>query len=228
MAKNLLIDTSKLDALNKPYKIYAEFIEPSALTQFEEAMKLDSVVRGALMPDTHIGYSLPIGCVVACSDMIYPSFVGFDIGCGMCALPTSFNIGEIEQNRKAIFDEIYKYVPVGFAVHQHPIECDLNPEDLTELGREAFDKRRGFRGIGTLGGGNHFIELGKDEAGMVWVIIHSGSRGVGHGIASEYIRLADPSNKVRDGLLCFRTDCELGLAYLNDMGWALDYALVNR
>jgi tRNA-splicing ligase RtcB len=160
--------------------------------------------------------------------MILPSWVGFDIGCGMCALPTSFSATDIKQNSKAVFDEIYKHVPVGFTVHKHPIECGLNPDDLTDLGRIAFDKRKGFRGIGTLGGGNHFIEIGKDEDNNVWVIIHSGSRGVGHGIATEYMRLADPDNKARDGHHGFRVDSDEGLAYINDMNWALEYALINR
>jgi tRNA-splicing ligase RtcB len=96
------------------------------------------------------------------------------------------------------------------------------------LGRTAFDKRKGFRGLGTLGGGNHFIEIGQDEIDRVWIIIHSGSRGVGHGIATEYVRLADPANKVRDGHHGFRVDSDYGAAYINDLDWALEYALANR
>jgi tRNA-splicing ligase RtcB len=99
---------------------------------------------------------------------------------------------------------------------------------LADLGRKAFEKRKGFRGIGTLGGGNHFIEIGKDETNKVWIIIHSGSRGVGHGIATEYVRLADPEGKVRDGHYGFRVDSDNGQAYINDLNWALEYALINR
>ena len=212
----------------KQIKIYAEHLEATALEQFNSAMEQDFSVKGALMPDAHTGYSLPIGAVVATDGMILPSWVGFDIGCGMCALRTSFKSADIEQNGKAIFDEIYKRVPVGFAVHQHPVDCDLDPDDLAELGRKAFDKRKGFRGIGTLGGGNHFIEIGKDETDTVWIVIHSGSRGVGHGIATEYVRLADPDNKVRDGHHGFLVDSDDGQAYINDLRWSLKYALANR
>lgn len=212
----------------KQTKIYAEVLEDTALEQFESAMEQDFSVKGALMPDAHTGYSLPIGAVVATDGMIIPSWVGFDIGCGMCALPTSFNAAEVRLAGKAIFDEVYKRVPVGFNVHQHPKECHLNPDDLADLGRTAFDKRKGFRGLGTLGGGNHFIEIGQDEIDRVWIIIHSGSRGVGHGIATEYVRLADPDSKVRDGHHGFAVESDHGQAYINDLGWALSYALANR
>lgn len=212
----------------KPIKIYAEHLEATALEQFHSAMEKDFSIKGALMPDAHTGYSLPIGAVVATEGMILPSWVGFDIGCGMCALPTTFKVEDVKQNSKEIFDRIYDYVPVGFNVHQHPIACDLDPNDLAELGRKAFEGRKGFSALGTLGGGNHFIEIGTDENDMVWIIIHSGSRGVGHGIASEYVRLADPDNKVRDGHHGFRTDSDAGKAYINDLNWALKYALLNR
>lgn len=77
----------KLDRLGKPYHIYAESLEEGALQQFTDAMALECVVQGALMPDAHSGYTLPIGAVLAVEGVIFPSFVGYDIGCGMCALP---------------------------------------------------------------------------------------------------------------------------------------------
>jgi len=99
----------------KPHTIYGiENIEGAALSQFYDAMKQDCVVRGALMPDAHAGYALPIGAVVATKGKIFPSWVGFDIGCGMCAMPTTFNRAYVENNKKAIFDQIYRDVPTGF------------------------------------------------------------------------------------------------------------------
>ncbi|MFT5701472.1 MAG: tRNA-splicing ligase RtcB [Desulforhopalus sp.] len=213
---------------NKQVKIYAEHLDPLALQQFNSAMEQDFSVKGALMPDAHVGYSLPIGAVVATDGVILPSWVGFDIGCGMCALPTTFKPSQIAKNGAAIFQEIYKRIPVGFAVHPHPVKCDLNPNILTELGRKAFHGRKGFRSLGTLGGGNHFIEIGRDETARVWVIIHSGSRGVGHGIATEYMRLAEPHNKVKDGHYGFRVNSDEGKSYINDMNWTLEFALLNR
>lgn len=213
----------------KPIKIYAENLEDNVLEQFDSAMEQDFAVQGALMADAHLGYSLPIGAVVATKDVIVPSWVGYDIGCGMCALPTTFNAKEIKIHATQIFDKIYDLIPTGFNVHENPQPCVLRPDDLSELGRKAFDKRTGFRALGTLGGGNHFIEIGKAvEDAHVWIIIHSGSRGVGHGIATEYIRLASPDGKVREGHYGLRTDSPDGLAYINDLNWALDFALENR
>ena len=102
------------DKITVPYKVYGESnIEPAALHQFYEAMKLENTVAGALMPDAHFGYSLPIGGVIATEGIISPSFVGYDIGCGMCAIPLPYKRHELEPHRKAIFDSIYRSVPSG-------------------------------------------------------------------------------------------------------------------
>lgn len=212
----------------KKIKIYAENIEPTALEQFKSAMEQDFAIQGALMPDAHTGYSLPIGGVIATDGVIVPAWVGYDIGCGMCAVPTSFGVDAVKENSKAIFDEIYKHIPVGFSVNEQPIESHLNPDELMELGRKAFDSRKGFFALGSLGSGNHFIEIGKDQNSQIWIIIHSGSRGVGHGIATEYMRLASGDGKAREGHYGFRTNSDNGFAYINDMYWALEFALANR
>ncbi|MBC8207441.1 MAG: RtcB family protein [Kiritimatiellales bacterium] len=214
--------------MNKPTRIFAEAVDPKALEQFRSAMEQDFSVAGALMPDAHVGYTLPIGGVIATQDVVLPSWVGYDIGCGMCALPTSFSAEEIRTNSRAIFQDIYKRIPVGFDVNTRPVECALNPDDLTPIGRKAFNQRKGFRVIGTLGGGNHFIEIGQDETGQAWVILHSGSRGVGHGIATEYMRMASGTGRASEGHFGFRTDSDAGRAYINDMNWTLELALANR
>jgi tRNA-splicing ligase RtcB len=212
----------------KQTKIYAEVLEDTALEQFNSAMEQEFSVKGALMPDAHTGYSLPIGAVVATDGVIVPAWVGYDIGCGMCAVQTSFKADEVKAAAQAIFDEIYTHVPVGFHVNDKPVSCDLNPDELTELGRKAFDGRKGFRALGTLGGGNHFIEIGCDKNDSVWIIIHSGSRGVGHGVATEYMRLASGTGKVKEGHFGLDVKSDDGLCYINDLNWALQYALVNR
>ena len=101
----------------KQIRIYAEILEETALEQFNSAMEQDFVVKGALMPDAHAGYSLPIGAVIATKDVIVPAWVGYDIGCGMCALPTTFKSELVRKNSELIFHEIYRRIPVGFAVN---------------------------------------------------------------------------------------------------------------
>lgn len=214
--------------MNKKIKIYAEQLEETALEQFTSAMDCDYAVQGALMPDAHTGYGLPIGAVVSTKGVIVPSWVGYDIGCGMCAIPTTFDVEAIRKNSDNIFERIYKHVPVGFNVHEHPQESTLSPDDLSERGVEQFNKRKGFRHLGTLGGGNHFIEIGNDEDDVVWIIVHCGSRGVGHGIAQAYMRIASGTGKASEGHFPLAEDSQEGIDYINDLAWGLEFALQNR
>lgn len=173
----------------KNTKIYAEVLEDAAVEQFESAMEQPFVTYGALMPDAHVGYSLPIGAVVATDGVVLPAWVGYDIGCGMCALRLDgIQREELEANRKDIFDLIYKKIPVGFNINQKPNTYSL--DGLTEKGKKIATMKKYDRALGSLGGGNHFIEIGYDEEDNIWVVIHSGSRGVGHGIAAHYMTVA--------------------------------------
>lgn len=213
---------------NKPYKIFAEVLEQGALEQFESAMQQDFVVQGALMPDAHTGYSLPIGAVVATEGVVVPAWVGYDIGCGMCAMPTTFKAEEVRQNAKAIFDEIYKAVPVGFNHNQKPVVWEEALRlDCTPFLAELFN-RSGLLQLGTLGGGNHFAEVGEDEKGIVWIVIHSGSRNLGHSVAAAYMRLASGSDKPKEGHYGLHVDSALGRDYIKDLNFCLAFALQNR
>jgi len=213
---------------DKPYTIFADALEQQALNQFESAMQQPFVVRGALMPDAHTGYSLPIGAVVATDGVILPSWVGYDIGCGMCALPTSYGVDNVREKAREIFDAIYKTVPVGFS-HNARHATWREGEELTRTAkmREIFEKT-GLRQIGSLGGGNHFIEVGDDETGMVWIILHSGSRGIGYTTASHYMRIASGDGKAREGHFGFTVESTEGQNYISDLAFCLAFALENR
>lgn len=175
--------------MNKVTNIYAEGLECTAMEQFKSAMEQDFVVSGALMPDAHTGYSLPIGAVIATDGVVLPSWVGYDIGCGMCALRLDgIDYDDVKENSKVIFDMIYKNIPVGFNVNQHPADYSL--DGLTQKGKEIAELKKHGRALGSLGGGNHFIEVGYDGNYNVWAVIHSGSRGVGHGMATHYMTVA--------------------------------------
>jgi tRNA-splicing ligase RtcB len=215
--------------MTKQTNIFAEVVDEKAMEQFESAMAQPWAVKGALMPDVHMGYTLPIGAVVATEGMIVPAYIGFDIGCGVCAVKTEFIKADIERYREDIFNRIYKHVPVGFS---------RNDKEATPLGLYDYpcsdklygicDDRGGMYQLGTLGGGNHFIEIGTDESGAVWIIVHSGSRGVGHGVASHYMRLASGDGKAREGHFAFPVDGPDGRDYIADMEWCLKFALYNR
>lgn len=195
-------------------RIYAEVLEPEALRQMEQACSLDFVLDGALMPDAHAGYELPIGAVVATDGVIVPSWVGYDIGCGMSALklelrPEEFDPSEIKR-------KIESAVPTGWDCHESDQECDL---PLSEVATDARVYQRALRQLGTLGGGNHFLEVGVGRDGFVWIIVHSGSRGLGHAIASWYMSNCD------EYLPACSSD---GQNYINDLEVCLEYALQNR
>lgn len=213
--------------MNKIQHIFSDNIEQGALDQFESAMEQDFSVRGALMPDAHQGYDLPIGGVVATEGMIMPAWVGYDIGCGMCAIPTHLSKAEAMARAGEIFKAVYDVVPVGFNHNK-----EINHEaphfgHCTSDLKAIFEKFKGGKQLGTLGGGNHFIEIGYDLDDVVWIIIHSGSRGFGWQVASHHMKVASAasSNQIHAG---FRTESDQGQAYITDMEYCMDYALLNR
>lgn len=216
------------ELFNKPAHIFAELIEESAYNQFSNAMAMDCVVSGALMADAHQGYTLPIGGVVATKGVIFPAFIGFDIGCGVCALPTSFRKLHVKEYSQKIFNEIYRSVPIGLGEQNStPTEWDYSKIPMTEKMEEIF-KKDGLKQLGSLGSGNHFIEIGYDEDETVWVIIHSGSRGIGHSTATWYMKRASGDGKAREGLFGMKADEDEGKNYITDLNFCLEFALENR
>ncbi len=223
----------KLNKIKKPTTIFAEVIEDGALTQFCNVMEHPAMTRGALMPDVHQGYTMPIGGVVESKGMVFPSFVGYDIGCGVCALPLGVSVGDVKHKAHRIYEMIKRNIPVGFNKHKSPVEEADSAYFGTGVGCtdqmvEIYNQKQGDLQIGTLGGGNHFIEIGYDEYNQVWVIIHSGSRGVGHGCATHYMKKASPTGKASEGCFGFDVESQDGKDYIKDMNFCLEYALLNR
>lgn len=171
-------------------KIYAKVLEDEALKQFNEAMSLECNIQGALMPDAHAGYTLPIGAVIKSKDMVFPSYVGYDIGCGMCAV--NIDITKDNIDLEILKNDILRNIPIGFNKHTKPQKINL-PIDkyiLNDFSKEKI-KDTGVYQIGTLGGGNHFIEIGESQKDKtLWIIIHSGSRGLGYKIADYFMSIA--------------------------------------
>lgn len=178
--------------MEKNINIFAEVLEDEALNQFYKAMSLPCNVAGALMPDAHAGYTLPIGSVIKSKDMIFPSYVGYDIGCGMSAIRTSIKDFKTEQ-LEVLKLEILSRIPVGAERHANKKRYPNEYNPIAKFAQTAF-RDVGVYQLGTLGGGNHFIELGQDREGFINIIIHSGSRNVGKVIAEEYMKLAAIKN----------------------------------
>lgn len=176
--------------MRKDIKIFSNTIEDEAIRQFDEAMNLDCNVQGALMPDAHAGYTLPIGAVIKSDGYVFPSYVGYDIGCGMCAVNIDITKDDInlEQLKKHIIDSI----PLGSNKHKEKQNINISKDsyNISDFAKYRIEDT-GIYQIGTLGGGNHFIEVGESQNNKsIWIVIHSGSRGLGYKIADYYMSLA--------------------------------------
>ncbi len=207
----------------------------------------------ALMPDCHLGYGMPIGGVIACDEAIIPNAVGVDIGCGMGAVQTNFDVHLFKERSdiRAILDDVKNKVPVGEGKsHKKAQNWEGFSEYLDKLGikeedldysdprlPEWFDKRcwdLAAENLGTLGGGNHFLEMQRDQDGKLWLMLHSGSRNLGYRIASHYHKLAQKMTSklnidLPDSDLAFLPiDSPEGADYIRDMNFALQYAKENR
>ncbi len=213
-----------------------EEIEGEALQQALNLTTLPFAYRQiALMPDAHTGYGMPIGGVMATEDVIVPYAVGLDIGCGMHAALTPYLADDIPKTRlKSYLDKIRAAIPQGFDWHpgiQKGEVLDRMPLHLLLFQQE--DKRV-RKQLGTLGGGNHFIEFQQDEQGRLWVMVHSGSRNIGKQTAEHFHKKAKEisrKSKVElptSELSFLPLNSQDGQDYLDAMNWCLDFARANR
>jgi len=223
-----------------PPKIYATDVDEKTLSQFESCANCDFVVDSALMPDAHAGYVAPIGAVLVTSGKVVPSWVGYDIGCGMAAWKISgVTRSQLATDGFMLHTAARIAIPMGkgeaFSVDAVPPE---NITALTALVAEwvlhscnkklvDFVRSVGPRHLGTLGSGNHFIELGYDADDAVWLIIHSGSRGVGHKIASHYMRAASLDAE-EEATFPLDVNSTLGAEYLAAHDFCVAFARENR
>lgn len=192
----------------------------------------------AVMPDVHYGKGATVGSVIAMRDAVSPAAVGVDIGCGMAAVRTSLRASDLPDDLGRIRSEIEQAVPVGFSMHKATVFDGRDAGDWgafwNDFGTLAggFDRARALHQMGTLGGGNHFIEVCLDTTQQVWVMLHSGSRGVGNILAQHHIAvargLAHNAELPDRDLAVFLAKTPEMEAYRRDLYWAQDYARRNR
>lgn len=228
-----VISTEKI-----PIKLWLDDIEPGALAQAKNLANLPFAFgHVAIMPDAHQGYGMPIGGVLATRGAVIPNAVGVDIGCGVCAVKTDIQWQSLD---RGIWIEILQAVrgdiPVGFKKHKQPQEEKHMPT-VDCKGRQITEREypNALKSIGTLGGGNHFIEFQKDSKENVWFMIHSGSRNLGKKVADFYNAKAIEINEKyysqvpSDWQLAFLPlDSEEGRQYLSEMEYCVLYAQCNR
>jgi len=234
-----------IETANFPIKAWVDGVEfeDSARRQVENIASLPFIHSHiAVMPDVHMGIGATVGSVIPTIGAIVPAAVGVDIGCGMIAQRTSLRAGDLPDDLRPIRDAIEATIPVGFQMHEHvPSSINhafarLKPRLDAVLAKAPSitngDKAR--RQLGTMGGGNHFCEVTVDTDGFVWLVIHSGSRGIGNRIGTYFIERAKTEmQKAGIGLL------DRDLAYLTEntesfndyveaVGLAQDYAQTSR
>lgn len=220
-----------------PIKMWLNDVESGALEQARNLANFPYAVHHiALMPDCHQGFGMPIGGVMATREVIVPNAVGVDIGCGMCAVQTSLTDITAPQLRK-LFSSIRSRIPLGHRHHKHSQDPSRMPpvEDDRPMPVVRREYRSATRQVGTLGGGNHFIEVQKGSDGQIWIMIHSGSRNIGKQVADYYNRLAIKLNDEwkspvpRSHQLAYLPlDHEAGQQYIREMNYCVDFAFANR
>lgn len=236
----------ELDSTGAPIRLWADpgNIEEQALAQLRNVAALPWVHGVAVMPDVHYGKGATVGSVIAMRGAVSPAAVGVDIGCGMTAQATSLTAEDLPEDLSRLRRAIEKAIPVGRGMHRRSVDVDhlgtglhgwhgfwSGFDDLAEPIAKSL-KGRAMQQLGTLGGGNHFIEVCLADDGQVWLMLHSGSRNIGNRLAEYHIerakRLPHNADLPDPDLAVFINDTPTMDAYRRDLFWAQDYARRNR
>jgi tRNA-splicing ligase RtcB (3'-phosphate/5'-hydroxy nucleic acid ligase) len=225
-------------AINHKLISWASDIDPGTIRQAEKTARL-TIVDGhvALMPDAHVGIGATVGSVIPTTGAVIPSAVGVDIGCGMVAAELNVTEGQLPDTLEPLLARIESAIPAGVGKGHDRVSRNAERwlaanSPSTDLAREGATKA--LKQFGTLGSGNHFLELCVDERSRVWVVLHSGSRGIGNKLAQTHIAKA---RKLAKDAMVSLEDMDLAYfvqgtvefdAYIADMPWAQDYARANR
>ncbi|MGW6355840.1 RtcB family protein [Streptomyces sp. NPDC055092] len=229
-----------------PIRMWADpaTVEDVAMQQLRNVSTLPWIKGLAVMPDVHFGKGATVGSVIAMHGAVCPAAVGVDIGCGMSAVKTSLTANDLPGDLSRLRSKIEQAIPVGRGMHDAPVD----PGRLHGFGTAGwadfwgrfegvadavkFREDRAVKQMGTLGGGNHFIELTVDTEGAVWLMLHSGSRNIGKELADHHIgvaqKLAHNQGLVDRDLAVFIDQTPQMAAYRNDLFWAQEYAKYNR
>lgn len=236
----------ELPGAKVPIRIWTDpaTIEDVAMQQLRNVATLPWIKGLAVMPDVHYGKGATVGSVIAMQGAVCPAAVGVDIGCGMSAVKSSLTANDLPGDLSRLRSKIEEAIPVGRGMHGEPVDVErvygFDTRGWDDFwGRfdlvadpVKFRRERAAKQLGTLGGGNHFVEFCLDEAGAVWLMLHSGSRNIGNALADHHIGEAQklPHNQglVDRDLAVFIAQTPQMEAYRKDLFWAQEYAKYNR
>ena len=231
-----------MDKIDDKLWNWASILEASTREQAERTARMPFVFpHVALMPDAHLGRGATVGSVIPTLGALMPAAVGVDIGCGMIAVRTQLHVADLPADRSVVRQSVERSVPLSAGRDNRTIRATAEPRvaELTARAAEAgFDPAR-YVGrwahqLGSLGSGNHFIEISADEQDRVWLFLHSGSRGVGNKIATHHVKVAQALAKqwwipLADPDLAYLVEgTDEFWAYVRELRWAQHFALLNR
>jgi tRNA-splicing ligase RtcB len=215
--------------------IFGPLESEETLQQMKACLEPESALKGVLMADHHLGYSMPVGGVVAYKDHVSPSGVGFDIACGNKAVRLNVSAKDVQDNIKFIMDDIFANISFGVGQKnstkvEHEIFDDprwaIAEPILKESGRMSKDAAR--EQLGTVGSGNHYVDIFVDEQERVWIGVHFGSRGLGHKLATYFVKAGGGVDTINAAPTLFHDKSDLGEQYIQCMQLAGDYAYAGR
>jgi tRNA-splicing ligase RtcB len=214
-----------------PIRIWARAISVETVRQLQRLASQPYVVEFvAAMADAHLAAEVAVGSVFATEHTVVPGALGGDLGCGMSAIRIDIAAASLDRRRlEGLVRQLGRAIPTGDATHRGrgvAVSDALLQPDLSTRALERTREALACRHLGTLGGGNHFLEFDRDAGGSLWMLVHSGSRGLGAAVAAHHAKAADAGGD--GGLRGLDTTREQGAAYLNDLSWALAFARANR
>jgi tRNA-splicing ligase RtcB (3'-phosphate/5'-hydroxy nucleic acid ligase) len=214
---------------NRPFKVFGEHDE-ATIAQMRNCMRVGNVVAGVVCADGHLGYAQPVGGVIAYEKQVSISGVGFDIGCGNLAVRLDTPFSAIEDKVGSLIKDMARAIPFGIGRgNNERVEHELfdDAEAWRESDMQAY-RQKAINQLGTVGSGNHYIDLMRDEEGFVWIGVHFGSRGLGHTSATRYLKAAGGKEGMHVAPAVIAENSEIGRRYIAAMELAGRYAYAGR
>ena len=214
---------------NSPLKVFGKHDE-NTLTQMRNCMAVGNAVAGVICADGHLGYAQPVGGVIAYEKQISISGVGFDIGCGNMAVRLDTPFAGIQDRIGDIIKDVHKVISFGVGrSNNEKVEHELfdDADSWREADREDY-RQKAVSQLGTVGSGNHYVDLMRDESGFVWIGVHFGSRGLGHSSATKYLKAAGGKDGMNVPPAVIDEDSEIGRRYIAAMQLAGRYSYAGR
>jgi tRNA-splicing ligase RtcB (3'-phosphate/5'-hydroxy nucleic acid ligase) len=229
VAADIAIKPQATQYQNSPLKIFGQH-DDATIAQMRNCMSVGNAVAGVICADGHLGYAQPVGGVIAYERQISISGVGFDIGCGNMAVRLDTPFSQVENNIGAIIKDVHRVISFGVGrSNDERVEHELfddgdawRESDMGEYRQKAISQ------LGTVGSGNHYVDLMRDEDGLVWIGVHFGSRGLGHTSATRYLRAAGGKDGMNVPPAVIDEESEIGRRYIAAMHLAGRYSYAGR